>query len=189
MRIRCSHFFGDQGSTSSIPPLIQGHEFSGVVVKIGKDVVECKVGDKVCADPADNCNDCYYCANGMMSHCENMGAIGTNRDGGFSQYCVVPSRLIHLLGEDVTFVEGAMAEPLVRCINGADRSDIKVGDNVVVYGAGAIGILLMQLARMRGAARVIVIEPSEEKEKWRKTWGNTYDQSDGKQSSRCIKRT
>ena len=59
-------FFGDQGSTSSIPPLIQGHEFSGVVVKIGKDVVECKVGDKVCADPADNCNDCYYCANGMM---------------------------------------------------------------------------------------------------------------------------
>lgn len=56
-------FFGDQGSTSSIPPLIQGHEFSGVVVKIGKDVVECKVGDKVCADPADNCNDCYYCAN------------------------------------------------------------------------------------------------------------------------------
>ena len=100
-------FFGDQGSTSSIPPLIQGHEFSGVVVKIGKDVVECKVGDKVCADPADNCNDCYYCANGMMSHCENMGAIGTNRDGGFSQYCVVPSRLIHLLGEDVSFVEGA----------------------------------------------------------------------------------
>ena len=117
-------FFGDQGSTSSIPPLIQGHEFSGVVVKIGKDVVECKVGDKVCADPADNCNDCYYCANGMMSHCENMGAIGTNRDGGFSQYCVVPSRLIHLLGEDVTFVEGAMAEPLACCINGADRSDI-----------------------------------------------------------------
>ena len=56
------YFFGDQGSTSSIPPLIQGHEFSGVVVKIGKDVVECKVGDKVCADPADNCNDCYYCA-------------------------------------------------------------------------------------------------------------------------------
>ena len=72
--------------------------------------------------------------------------------------------MIHLLGEDVTFVEGAMAEPLACCINGADRSDIKVGDNVVVYGAGAIGILLMQLARMRGAARVIVIEPSEEKE-------------------------
>lgn len=166
-------FFGDQGSTSSIPPLIQGHEFSGVVVKIGKDVVECKVGDKVCADPADNCNDCYYCANGMMSHCENMGAIGTNRDGGFSQYCVVPSRLIHLLGEDVTFVEGAMAEPLACCINGADRSDIKVGDNVVVYGAGAIGILLMQLARMRGAARVIVIEPSEEKRKMAEKLGAT----------------
>ena len=91
----------------------------------------------------------------------------------FSQYCVVPSRLIHLLGEDVTFVEGAMAEPLACCINGADRSDIKVGDNVVVYGAGAIGILLMQLARMRGAARVIVIEPSEEKRKMAEKLGAT----------------
>lgn len=166
-------YYGDQGSTSATPPLVQGHEFSGVVVKTGKNVTECKVGDKVCADPADNCNDCYYCSNGMMNHCENMGAIGTNRDGGFSQYCVVPSRLTHILGDDVTFVEGAMAEPLACCINGADRSDIKVGDNVVVYGAGAIGLLLMQLAKMRGAARVIVVEPSEDKRKMAEQLGAT----------------
>ena len=84
-----------------------------------------------------------------------MRAIGTNVDGGFSQYCKVKARLLHRLKDDVTFVEGAMAEPLACCINGADRSDIKVGDNVVVYGGGAIGLLLMQLAKLQGASQVV----------------------------------
>ncbi|MDO4260764.1 MAG: alcohol dehydrogenase catalytic domain-containing protein [Eubacteriales bacterium] len=154
---------GDQGSTTTVPPLVQGHEFSGVVTEVGSAVTNCQVGDRVCVDPADNCNDCYYCASGMMGHCEHMGAIGTNIDGGFSQYCKVKARLIHHLADSVTFVEGAMAEPLACCINGADRSDIKVGDNVVVYGGGMIGLLLLQLARLKGASRVALVEPVEEK--------------------------
>lgn len=154
---------GDQGSASTVPPQIQGHEFSGVVVEVGSEVSSCKVGDRVCVDPADNCNECYYCSNGMMGHCENMGAIGTNIDGGFSQYCKVPGRLVHQLADDVSFIEGAMAEPLACCINGADRSDIKVSDNVVVYGGGMIGLLLLQLARLRGAANVVLVEPVEQK--------------------------
>lgn len=156
---------GDQGSTSTVPPQVQGHEFSGIVVETGSEVTSCRAGDRVCVDPADNCNECYYCANGMMSHCEHMGAIGTNIDGGFSQYCKVPGRLIHHLADDVTFIEGAMAEPLACCINGADRSDIKVSDNVVVYGGGMIGLLLMQLAKLKGAANVVLVEPVEEKRK------------------------
>lgn len=154
---------GDQGSTQTIPPLVQGHEFSGVVTEIGSAVTNCKVGDRVCADPADNCGECYYCASGMMSHCENMRAIGTNVDGGFSQYCKVKSRLVHHLADDVTFIEGAMAEPLACCINGADRSDIEVGDNVVIYGGGMIGLLMLQLAKLKGASRTALIEPVEEK--------------------------
>ena len=143
-------FEGDQGSTTTVPPLIQGHEFAGIITEVGENVKDWKVGDHVCADPADNCNECYYCLNGLMSHCDHMRAIGTNVDGGFSQYCKVKARLLHRLKDDVTFVEGAMAEPLACCINGADRSDIKVGDNVVVYGGGAIGLLLMQLAKLQG---------------------------------------
>lgn len=154
---------GDQGSTTTVPPLIQGHEFSGIITEVGNNVKNCKVGDRVCVDPADNCNECYYCASGMMSHCEHMGAIGTNIDGGFSQYCKVKAKLVHHLADDVTFVQGAMAEPLACCINGADRSDIKVGDNVVVYGGGMIGLLLLQLAILKGASRVALIEPVEEK--------------------------
>ncbi|MDD3794682.1 MAG: zinc-dependent alcohol dehydrogenase family protein [Lachnospiraceae bacterium] len=156
-------FHGDQGSTSTVPPLIQGHEFAGIVTQTGAEVTSCRAGDHVSVDPADNCNECWYCMNGLMSHCEHMRAIGTNADGGFSQYCVVPARLVHQLAEDVSFVEGAMVEPLACCINGIDRSDIKAGDNVVVYGGGAIGLLLMQLAKSRGAARVILVEPEETK--------------------------
>ncbi|MDY3999251.1 MAG: alcohol dehydrogenase catalytic domain-containing protein [Blautia sp.] len=156
-------FEGDQGSTAVVPPLIQGHEFAGIVIETGSSVTNCKAGDRVCVDPADNCNKCYYCISGMMGHCESMGAIGTNVDGGFAQYCKVKSRLIHHLADDVTFIEGAMAEPLACCINGADRSDIKVSDNVVIYGGGMIGLLLLQLAKLRGASKIILVEPVAEK--------------------------
>lgn len=154
---------GDQGSTTTTPPLIQGHEFSGVIEKVGEGVTNCKIGDRVCVDPADNCNECYYCASGMMGHCEHMGAIGTNIDGGFSQYCKVKAKLVHHLEDDVTFIQAAMAEPLACCINGADRSDIKVGDNVVVYGGGMIGLLILQLSLLKGASNVVLVEPVEEK--------------------------
>lgn len=156
-------FQGDQGSTETVPPQIQGHEFSGVVAAIGAGVLNFKVGDRVCADPADNCQACYYCTSGRISHCERMGAIGTNRPGGFAQYCAVPERLVHRIDDSVTFVEAAMAEPLACCINGIDRSNIQAGDPVLIYGAGTIGLLLLQLARLRGASRVAVVEPVEAK--------------------------
>ena len=167
-------FEGDQGSTTTVPPLIQGHEIAGIIAEVGENVKGWKVGDHVCADPADNCNECYYCLNGLMSHCDHMKAIGTNVDGGFSQYCKVKARLLHKLNDDVTFVEGAMAEPLACCINGADRSDIKVGDNVVVYGGGAIGLLLMQLAKLKGASNVVLVEPVEEKRKMAEKIGASF---------------
>lgn len=154
---------GDQGSTTTVPPQVQGHEFSGVITQVGSAVTNCKVGDRVCVDPADNCGECFYCASGMMSHCDHMRAIGTNVDGGFSQYCKVKSRLIHHLADTTSFVEGAMAEPLACCINGIDRSNIKPGDNVVVYGGGMIGLLMLQLAKLKGASRVALIEPVQER--------------------------
>ncbi|MDO5134471.1 MAG: zinc-dependent alcohol dehydrogenase family protein [Eubacteriales bacterium] len=154
---------GDQGSTMPEPPLIQGHEFSGIVVEAGPGVETVQVGDRVCIDPAENCNECYYCQSGMMGHCSHMGAVGTTLDGGFAQYCKVKARLVHKLADDVSFIEGAMAEPLACCINGADRSEVKVGDNVLIYGGGMIGLLFVQLEKLKGASHVILVEPIESK--------------------------
>lgn len=164
-------FEGRKGSAATIPPLIQGHEFAGVIAEVGSDVKSCRIGERVCVDPADNCNACYYCKSGLMGHCENMKAIGTNMDGGFAQYCRVKERLLHRLADDVTFVQGAMAEPLACCINGIERSSIKTGDNVVIYGGGMIGLLLLQLAKRKGASRVILAEPEKEKRKLAKQLG------------------
>lgn len=156
-------FEGDQGSATTVPPLIQGHEFAGVITEVGSGVKHCRIGDRVCVDPADNCNACYYCTSGLMGHCENMRAIGTTVDGGFAQFCKVKERLSHHLGEDVTYIQGAMAEPLACCIHGIDLSGIRTGDHVVIYGGGMIGLLFMQLAKQKGAAGVILAEPVKEK--------------------------
>ena len=164
-------FEGDQGSAAAVPPLIQGHEFAGVIAKTGTKVKSCKVGDRVVVDPANNCEECFYCEAGLMSHCDDMEAIGTTRDGGFAQYCAVPARLIHHLADDVTFQEAAMTEPLACCINGADRSDIELGDDVVIYGGGPIGLLHLQLSLLKGASRVAVVEPVEEKRAMAKKLG------------------
>ena len=154
---------GDQGSTVPKLPLTQGHEFSGLVIQTGTAVTNCKDGDRVCVDPADNCGGCYYCSLGMMSHCENMEAIGTTVAGGFAQYCVVKSRLIHHLADDVSYVEGAMAEALACCINGIERSNIHTGDQVLIYGGGMIGLLQLQLAKQKGAGQVALVEPMLER--------------------------
>ena len=154
---------GEPGSTQTVIPLIPGHEFCGIITGRGERVTELKVGDRVIVDPADNCGDCYYCNAGKPAHCEKMRAIGTNADGGFAQYGVFHKRLIHHMADDVSFIEGAMAEPLGCCINGADRGGVKISDTVLIYGAGPIGLIHVELALLKGASRVIVVEPVEGK--------------------------
>ena len=164
-------FEGDQGSTQTVPPLIPGHEFSGEVVEIGNRVEGFQIGDRVTVDPAKYCNECYYCQNGQVHLCEEMGAIGTNLDGGFSEFAKVPFRLLYPLADDVSYEEGAMAEPLACCIHGMDRIQISLSDNVVIFGGGFIGQLLLQLSLLRGASKVVVVEPIEDKRKMAEEFG------------------
>ena len=93
--------------------------------------------------------------------CSNLVAVGVNFDGGFAQYSVVPEGQVYRLNPEVSFAEGAMAEPLACCIHGVELAGIELGDTVCVIGGGAIGLLMVQLARLKGAARVILSEPVE----------------------------
>jgi len=152
-------YHGDKGSAEVNPPVVLGHECAGYVEKVGKDVTKVKVGDHVAMDPNMYCGHCHYCRIGKKQLCENLHAIGVNRDGGFADYCYAPEEQCFLLNRDIPMDEGAMAEPLACCIHGIDRLAIKHGETVCVIGGGAIGLIMVQLARLAGASTVILSEP------------------------------
>lgn len=154
-------FHGDKGASDVCPPVVLGHEFSGVVTEIGSGVKKLRVGDHVAIDPNSYCGECHYCRIGKKQLCTNLYAVGVSRDGGFAEYCHVPEAQCYTLDPDIPLEYGAMAEPLACCIHGIDRAQIRVGDTVLVIGGGAIGLLMVQLARLSGASRVILSEPVE----------------------------
>lgn len=154
---------GDKGAAAVTPPTILGHEFSGVIAKVGKNVEKYKVGDRVCIDPNFYCGYCDPCRNGEVHFCENMIGYGTTVNGGFAQYCVANQKQVYLLGDNTSFEQGAMAEPVACCLHGIDMCEIRPGHKVVIIGAGMIGLLMIQLAKLAGAAKIACIEPVKEK--------------------------
>jgi len=146
-------------------PRVTGHELAGEIVEVGGKVKNYKLGQKVAVAPAIPCGSCYYCRRGMQSMCLNLKAIGYHYNGGFAEFMVVTedavkNGCVNLLHSNTSFEEGALAEPLACVINGQELSQIKLGDTVVIVGAGPLGCIHIQLARVRGATKVILIELS-----------------------------
>ena len=164
-------FNGDEGAASTPRGTVLGHEFSGIVEDIGEQVTCISKGDRVCVDPNKLCNECYYCKSGIGHFCENMIGIGTTVNGGFSEYCVVPQSQVYRIADTTTYEEAAMTEPLACCIHGIDMCNIACGDTVAVIGGGMIGMIMLQLAKISGAGKLIIIEPVAEKRKIAKELG------------------
>lgn len=156
-------FEGDKGAADTTPPVILGHEFSGVVEKTGAAVQYVRPGERVCVDPNQLCGRCAYCRDGIGHFCEAMTGIGTTTNGGFAQYCAVNESQVHRLADSTTFEEGAMTEPLACCLHGIDLCELSPGSSVAVIGGGMIGLLMVQLARLSGVACIVLIEPVESK--------------------------
>ncbi|MGC8971493.1 MAG: zinc-dependent alcohol dehydrogenase family protein [bacterium] len=152
-----------KGINTGKPNIIRGHEFVGEVVEVGKDVKDLKVKDIVIVDPNIPCMNCHQCRNGRIHLCENLIAIGVDLDGGFAEYCVLPSKQAYKLPSNIEPIVGALAEPLACAIHGIDRVEIKEGEDVLIIGGGALGLILTQLAVNGGAGRVFVSEPYKEK--------------------------
>ncbi len=164
-------FEGDEGAAPTPAGTVLGHEFAGVVTEVGENVSSVAVGDKVCVDPNKLCNECYYCKSGIGHFCENMVGIGTTVNGGFAEYVAVPESQVYKVPVDVSFEMAAMTEPVACCLHGIDMCDISVGDTVLVIGGGMIGLIMLQLARLKGAARLIMSEPIAEKRELAKKLG------------------
>ena len=156
-------FDGDEGAAPSPTGTILGHEFAGEVVAVGEGVKSVEIGQRVCIDPNKLCGECEYCLGGVGHFCEAMIGYGTTKHGGFAEYCCVPASQVYVFGDKLSYAEAAMTEPVACCLHGIDMCDISAGDNVAVIGGGMIGLLMLQLAKLRGAAKLIMIEPIEEK--------------------------
>ena len=156
-------YHGEPGSADVNPPVVLGHEYSGEVVEVGEGVTGFAVGDHVTVDPNIYCGHCAYCQNGKKQLCPSMEAIGVTRDGGFAQYSRIPTSQAFKLEPTVPWEAAAMAEPLACCLHGIDLAGIQVGDKVCVVGGGAIGLLMVQLAKLSGASQIVLSEPNEKR--------------------------
>ena len=164
-------FEGDEGAAQTPPGTVLGHEFSGVVTSVGAGVNSIHIGDRVTVDPNKLCGNCYFCRSAIGHFCENIVGIGTTVNGGFAEYCAVPQSQVYKIADTTTFEEAAMAEPVSCCMHGIDLCDIRTDDTVLIIGCGMIGMIMLQLAKIAGAAKLIVIEPEEEKLEFAKKLG------------------
>ena len=156
-------FHGDKGAFENSYPLVMGHEFSGVIARIGSGVTKFEVGDHVVVDPNVYCGQCAPCQRGAVHYCEHMVGIGTTVYGGFAEYCTVPERAVYRVPKELPFEVAAMMEPVSCALHGIDRSNIRPGDVAVIIGYGPIGEIMFQLAQCAGAAQIAVIEPQKAK--------------------------
>jgi len=152
------------------PPMILGHEFAGIVAETGEEADnQFRVGDKVAVANSAPCNSCFFCKIGKHNLCERLleTLIGFSVDGAFAEYIRVPAPIVrqntYRISDDIPFEEAALLEPLACAINGNDTANIKLGDVVVIIGSGPIGLIHLQLAKIKGSSKVIVTDLREER--------------------------
>lgn len=138
-------------------PLIPGHEFAGVVEKVGSNVKGFKPGDRVAVDPSVFCEHCYFCHQNRGNHCENWNGLGVTLPGAFAEYVAVPGKNLFPI-RNLSFAEGAFVEPLACVVYGQERARPRLGDEVLIFGCGPIGLLHLQLIRLAGAVSVTMVD-------------------------------
>ena len=153
-------YHGHPGSATVNPPIVLGHELAGEVIELGSSVSNLKLGNRVSIDPNIYCGGCEFCRNGRPHLCENLQAVGVTRDGGMAEYCVVPAVNAYRIPDEMSFLEGAMVEPLGCVLHGLKKIDIRPVHTVLIIGGGFIGQLFLQLVNKQGAAKIIVSEPA-----------------------------
>lgn len=159
---------GHQGTTTL------GHEFAGVVEEIGKNVKGIKKGDRVTVEPIFRNPESPFIVTGEYNLSEPLGFVGLTSNGGFAKYVVVEDYMVHKMPDSMTFEQGAIVEPAAVAAYAIQRSGMKMGDTVLIAGAGPIGLLTVQVALATGASQIFVSDLSENRLKKAKEVGATH---------------
>jgi threonine dehydrogenase-like Zn-dependent dehydrogenase len=136
-------------------PMVAGHEFSGVIAKVGKKVKDIQEGDRVTADINTSCGSCFYCMRGDKLLCDSFLQLGIHMDGTFTEYVRAPAVNVHHLPDSMSYEQGAFVEPTSCVIHAAKAMDARLGSSVAVIGCG-LGVLHARMAVLRACAPVII---------------------------------
>ena len=143
-------------------PLILGHEFSGVVESVGKGVTQVSKGDRVVIEPSFVCNACFFCKQKSFHLCDNLQQLGHQLPGSFAEYAVASAPFAHAIPAHLSFEESSLTQPLAIAIHAVDRSGVSKGYCAAVFGAGAIGQLIIKVAKYIGAS-ILAIDLFDQK--------------------------
>ncbi len=164
-----SDVHGFDGSTGRrIPPVVMGHEASGVIEKVGSAVRGFAEGDRVTFDSMISCGKCRFCRRGNVNLCDNRQVLGVScgeyrRHGAFAEYVAVPQHICYKLSDAVSFEHAAMVEPVSVAVHAVKITPVQMADTAVVVGTGMIGLLTIQAARVAGCTRIIAVDLEDHK--------------------------
>jgi len=174
---------GMDGSTGRRqPPIIMGHEASGVIAEAGNNVTKWKKGDRVTFDSTIYCNKCGFCKKGQINLCDDRRVLGVSCDdyrqhGAFAEYVVVPQHILYALPDGVSFEQAAMVEPVSIALHAVKRAGVSPDDTAVVVGSGMIGLFVVQCLKALGCRRVVAVDVAQDKLDLARTLGadETFD--------------
>lgn len=139
-------------------PLVMGHEVSGVIDKVGKNVSADRIGERVAVIPHIVCHECDACKKGVYNFCETLKCTGAEADGAHCDYFCIEAEMAVKIPDEMSLEEAAMVEPACVAYHGAKRGNIQKGETVLVIGAGPIGLFCMQSCFALGAGKVFVAD-------------------------------
>jgi len=168
----------DGSSGRRIPPIIMGHEASGVISKTGKNVKSWRVGDRVTFDSTIYPLDDWFTKQGMYNLSDNRMVLGVScikyrRHGAFADFVAVPQHILYKISDKITFNQAAMVEPVAVAIHAIELTPISVNDTALVVGTGLIGLFIIQVLKIKGCGQVIAVDLQQERLELAKEFGAT----------------
>lgn len=158
----------DGSSGRRIPPIIMGHEASGVIVRKGKNVKDWHTGDRVTFDSTIYKLDDWYSLKGMYNLSDGRMVFGVStkkyrKDGAFAEYVAVPQHILYKIPDKVTFTQAAMVEPVAVALHAVKLTSIPADDTTVVVGTGMVGLSVVQILKVSGCGKIIAVDPEEKR--------------------------
>ena len=192
-----SDVHGYDGSTGRrIPPLVMGHEASGVVEAVGAAVTDFKPGDRVTFDSTVYCGDCPPCRRGDINLCDRRNVLGVScgeyrRHGAFAEYVCVPRHIAYPIPDTLSFEHAAMIEAVSVAVHAVNRTPRELGDTAVVVGAGMIGLLIVQVLRQAGVGAIYAVDIDDSRLALARAFGarETFNANAGDAAAEIVRRT